>query len=149
MRKMVHYKTTGYMRQASWGGGSSVRKAFLIFLLIACLAATVWAGYLLFTNRTDPVVGTIIFGANIGVLIWNISVLRKWRVGARTIVAIAMVITFLGATTGAFAGVKPFSDAKDKLTGYFPASSSEPSRTVWVENITVGPRMPSLSFPSI
>jgi len=107
-------------------GGFTARKAFLIFLLIACLAAAVWAGYLLFTNRTDPVIGTIIFVADIGVLIWNISVLRKWSVGTGTIVAIAVVIALLGGTIGAFAGIKPFSTVKNGLVTGCPLAPSQP-----------------------
>jgi ribosomal protein L37AE/L43A len=108
-------------------GGFTAWKAFLIFLLIACLAAAVWAGYLLFANRTDPVIGTIIFVADIGVLIWNISVLRKWGVRARTIVAIAVVIALLPATTGAFADIKPFSTARNELVTWFQKAPSQPS----------------------
>ncbi|MCD6453321.1 MAG: hypothetical protein J7K77_03440, partial [Dehalococcoidales bacterium] len=103
------------------------RKSFLIFLLVACLGALIYAGYLLFTHKTDPVIGTIILAADIGVLIWNISVLRKWKVGARTIVAIAVVIAVLGATTGAFAGIQPFSTAKNELVTWFQKAPSQPS----------------------
>jgi len=108
-------------------GGFTARKAFLIFLLIACLAAAVWAGYLLFTNRTDPVIGTIILVADIGVLIWNISVLRKWRVGTGTIVSIAVITALLGGTIGAFAGIKPFSTVKNGLVAGCQRAPSQPS----------------------
>lgn len=105
----------------------SRRKSFLIFLLIACLVTLIYTGYLLFTHRTDPIIGTIILVADIGVLIWNISVLRKWKVGARTIVAIAVVIAVLGATTGAFADIKPFSTAKSEVVTWFQKAPSQPS----------------------
>jgi ribosomal protein L37AE/L43A len=108
-------------------GGFTARRAFLIFLLIACILAAVYTSYLLFTHRTDPVIGTIIFVADIGVLIWNISVLRKWRVGTRTVVAIAVIIAVLGATTGAFAGIKPFSTAKNEIVTWFQKTPSQPS----------------------
>jgi len=106
-------------------GGFTARKAFLIFLLIACVAAAVWAGYLLFTNRTAPVIGTIIFVVDIGVLIWNISVLRKWRVRTGTVVAIAVIIAVLAATTAAFAGVEPFSSAKANVVAWFQKAGTE------------------------
>jgi len=43
-------------------------------------------------------------------------------VKAGTIVSILVVITLLGATVCAFSGVEPFSNAKDKVVGYIPAS---------------------------
>lgn len=111
----VGYYRGEYRGRRIKGGGFTARKAFLIFLLVACLVAAIYTGYLLFTNRTDLVIGTIIFGVGIGVLIWNISVLRKLRVGTRTVVAIAVAIALLGATTGAFAGVEPLASYKDAI----------------------------------
>jgi hypothetical protein len=102
------------------------RKGFLIFLLVACLVATIYTGYLLFTHRTEPIIGAIIFAVDIGVLIWNISVLRKWRVGTRSIVAIAVIIALLGGTIGAFSGIKPFSTVKSEVVTWFQKAPSQP-----------------------
>jgi len=99
-----------------------VKKTFLVLLLVACLAAVAWTGYLLFTDRIEPVVGIIVLIVNIGVLIWNISVLRSYRVGVGAIVSIFLIIALIGATIGAFAGVAPFSEIKDKIADYFGGS---------------------------
>ena len=107
------------------GSGFSMKKTFLVLLVIACLAATMYTGYLLFTRQTNPTVGTIILLANIGVLIWNISVLRKYRVGVGTIISILVVIALLGATISAFAGVEPFSDAKAEVVAWFQKAGSQ------------------------
>lgn len=95
------------------------RKSFLVLLVIACLVAAGWTGYLLFTNQTDPIVGTIILVADVGVLIWNISALKKYRVGAGTVVSILLIVALLGGTASAFASVEPFTDAKDKVVEFF------------------------------
>jgi len=111
------------------GSGLTAKKAFLIFLIIACSTAAIYTGYLLFTHRIDRIVGIIILAVNIGVLIWNISLLRKWRVRARTVVAIAIVIALLFSATGAFAGVEPLASYKDniaaKVGSILPQTASE------------------------
>jgi hypothetical protein len=119
------------------------RKGFLIFLLVACLVATIYTGYLLFTHRTEPIIGIIIFSGDIGVLIWNISVLRKWRVGTRSIVAIAVIIALLGTTIGAFGGIKPFSTAKSEVVAWFQKSPSQPPEQQLPSLYTPMPSPPS------
>jgi len=100
-------------------------KIFLILLIVACVVATIYTGYLLLTHRTNWSVGAIVLAADIGVLIWNISVLRKYRVGAGTVISILVVITLLGAIVSAFAGVEPFSDAKAEVVGWFQKVGSQ------------------------
>jgi hypothetical protein len=109
------------------GGRPSSSKVFLTFLVIACIAATVYTGYLLFSDQTNWIVGAIVFAADVGVLIWNISALRKWRVGIGTALSILLVIAFLGATACALGGVEPFSSARDKVTSWFQSGTSEPT----------------------
>ena len=100
-------------------------KIFLILLIVACVVATIYTGYLLFTHRTNWGVGAIVLAADIGVLIWNISAFRKWRVGAGTIISILVVIAFLGATACALGGVQPFSAAKNNIVSWFENASSQ------------------------
>lgn len=100
-------------------------KIFLILLIVACVVATIYTGYLLFTHRTNWGVGAIVLAADIGVLIWNISVLRKYRVGTGTVISILVVIALLGATVSAFAGVEPFSDAKAEVVAWFQEVGSQ------------------------
>ncbi|MFH1381492.1 MAG: CAP domain-containing protein [Chloroflexota bacterium] len=94
----------------------SMAKLFLDLLIIVCLGIAVWSGYILFTHQINPIAGTIIFLADIGVLIWNISVLRnsKYRhlkpgfaLVFWSVVAITLVATF--------GGVQPLSTHKDML----------------------------------
>ena len=68
-----------------------MKRAFLIVLVIVCLAVAAWTAYLLFTNQTDPIVGWVIFAVDIGVLFWNISVLRAYRIRAGSVVAVFLV----------------------------------------------------------
>ncbi|MBA7601589.1 hypothetical protein ES703_08665 [subsurface metagenome] len=100
-------------------GGFSAKKTFLVLLLVACLAAAAWTGYLLFTDRIEPIVGIIVLVVNIGVLIWNISVLRKYMVGVGTVIALFLIIALIGATIGAFAGVEPLAGYKDNIINKF------------------------------
>ena len=62
-----------------------MKKAFLVLLVIVCLSVAGWNAYLLFTNQTDRLIGWIILAVSIGVLFWNISVLRAYRIGAGSV----------------------------------------------------------------
>ena len=101
--------------------GTQMKKAFLILLVIVCLAVVVWTAYLLFTEQTDPIVGGIILAVNIGVLFWNISVLRAHGTGAGSVVALFLVIAGIAVVVSIFAGVGPLAGignwAKDGLPG--------------------------------
>lgn len=100
-----------------------MRKTFLVLLVVVCLAVAGWNGYLLFTNQTDPLIGWIILAVSIGVLVWNISLLRAYRVRAGTVIAVFLVVALLAMTVSAFAGIEPFAEIKDsivlKVSGIF------------------------------
>jgi len=96
-----------------------MKKAFLVLLVVVCLAVAVWSAYLLFTNQTDPLTGWIILAVDIGVLIWNTSVLRAYRIRAGTVVAVFLVVALMAVTVGAFAGIEPFAKFKDKVIDSF------------------------------
>ncbi len=96
----------------------SIAKLLLSLLIIVCLTVAVWSGYVLFTDKTSPVWGTVIFLVNIGVLIWNISVLRsrrwRWKNPRFKWVFMSILVVFLVC---AFAGIQPLSAAKDNALG--------------------------------
>lgn len=100
-------------------GSFSMRKFFLALLVVACLVAAAYTGYLLTTGQTDPIVGAIILAVDIGVLVWNISVFRSYRVRFGSILAIFMVTALVASSICAFAGIAPFSDAKERITEFF------------------------------
>ncbi len=87
----------------------------MILLVIVCAGIAAWNAYLLFTDQTDPLTGWIIFAVSVGVLLWNTSVLRAYRVGVGRIVAVTLVVILLGGTIGAFAGVEPLAGIKNTL----------------------------------
>ena len=62
---------------------------------------------------------------NVGALLWNISVLRKYRVGYGTVISIFLLIALVGATISAFAGVEPLSSVKDEIVDFFRGSDIE------------------------
>ena len=91
-----------------------MKKAFLVVLLIACLAIAGWNGYLLFTGQIDPLVGWILLAVSIGVVLWNTSVLRRaFRIRAGTVFAVLVVTTLAAGTVAAFQGIEPFAGIKD------------------------------------
>ena len=106
-----------------------MKKTFLILLVIVCLAVAAWNAYLLFTNQTEPLTGWIILAVSIGVLVWNISVLRAYRVRARTVIAIFVIIALIGMAVGAFAGIEPLATYAAKVRGWFSITSNNPSGT--------------------
>lgn len=96
-------------------GRFTAKKLFLVLLVIVCLVAAAYTGYLLYTDQTNPIVGGVILLVDIGVLIWNISVLRRYRVGFGSICAVFLVTALIASTVGAFAGVAPLAHAKDRV----------------------------------
>lgn len=121
-----------------------MKKAFLIFLLIACLVFIGWAGFLLYNDKVTTLEGAIIIAAGTAILLWNMAVLRKRRLGAGTIVSIFLVIALLGASVSAFAGVEPFSKAKDEVAGFF--NKLNVTRIATVERIWVGHSVSATGF---
>jgi hypothetical protein len=97
-----------------------MKKAVLVLLVVVCLAVAGWNGYLLFTNQTDPLIGWVILAVSIGVLVWNISVLRAYRVRAGTVVAVFLVVALIAMTVSAFAGIEPFAGLKNKVIDSLP-----------------------------
>src|SRR4030042_6100837 len=92
-----------------------MKKAFLILLVIVCVAVVVWTAHLLFTNQTEPITGGIILAVDIGVLVWNISVVRAYRIRAGTVIVVFLVVALIAMTVGAFAGIEPFAGIKDSV----------------------------------
>lgn len=96
----------------------SLRKFFLVLFTLACLVAAVWAGYLLFTHQIEQVAGIIILLADIGVLIWNVSVLRSYRWRGPSfgkMLAVFLVSALVVCSVCAFAGIQPLASYKDDL----------------------------------
>lgn len=97
-----------------------MKRAFLIVLVMVCLAVVVWTAYLLFTHQTDSVLGGIILAVYIGVLFWNISVLRAYRIGTGSLVALFLVIAVIAAVVSGFAGIGPLADIRSGLADGLP-----------------------------
>jgi hypothetical protein len=110
----------------------SMKKGFLILLVVVCLGVAAWNAYLLFTNQTEPLTGWIILAVSIGVLVWNISVLRAYRVRAGTVISIFVIIALIGMAAGAFAGIEPLASYAERVTVWFSSispASNNPSGT--------------------
>lgn len=114
----VGYYKGEHRRRRKIGIKFSIRKSFLILLVIACLAIVGWASYLLHTGKITPLVGGIILAVGIMVLLWNISTLKRYRAGTWAIVSILLLVALVGATVSAFAGVEPFEGYKDNIVDY-------------------------------
>jgi len=135
-----------------------MKKAFLILLVIVCLAVAGWNAYLLFTNQTDPLIGWIILAVSIGVLFWNISVLRAYRIGAGSVVAVFVIIALMAMTVSAFAGIEPFAGIKDSVVSrigdIFESGEDAAARRVVRATIDAfnkgrGDRLADLTVPSV
>lgn len=102
----------------------SVAKFLLCLVVIVGLGVIARTGYLLFTHQTAAVMGTIIFLAEVGFLIWIISLLRspryRWRRPSFKLVFWSLLaITFVCA----FAGIEPLASYKDTILEYFKGVS--------------------------
>lgn len=98
--------------------GFSIRKLFLNILVLVCLIVPIWVAYQMFGSHTLPLVyGGIILVVDIGVLIWNISVLRHYSHESPgfwlTIFIIAACLTILS-----FVGVQPLEDYRESTINW-------------------------------
>ncbi len=93
----------------------STRRLLLVLLVIACIALAIWTGYqLFFLHKLAPLIGSIIFIVDIGVLIFDICILRNKYYSTRSpnffIVFISVLAIFLILS---FAGVQPLYSYKN------------------------------------
>ena len=87
----------------------------MVLLVIFCLAVAIWNAYLLFTDQTDALAGWIMLAVSLGVLLWNISAARAYRIPTRTVVAGIVIVALLAMTVSAYAGIEPFVEVKATL----------------------------------
>jgi len=130
----------------------SIAKLFLCLLVIADLGVIARTGCLLFTHQTVAVTGTIIFLAEVGFLIWIISVLRssrfRWKKPSFKLVFWSLLIV---AVVCAFAGIDPMSAAKDRAINFIGQSwetittPSESPASVPVKPVPESVKPPSTS----
>lgn len=110
----------------------SARKLFLDLLVIVCLGVAGWIGYQLFIlHQLNPIIGSIVFIVDIGVLVWSISVLRSRQYSWRAPSFKAVFFSILGILLVlSFAGVQPMAEYKDRVISLFENSSESPEPEV-------------------
>jgi len=94
---------------------ASVKQAFLILLVVVCLGVAFWNAYLLFTDQISSTVGWIILAASIAVLLWNISVLKSYRIRITSVVGILVVVLLIGGTVAAYVDIEPFAGLRSTI----------------------------------
>jgi ribosomal protein L37AE/L43A len=114
----VGFYKSEYKMKKKENTGLAVIKTFLILLAFACLGFVGWTGYLLYKSEISSLEGIILLVVAIGVLIWNISAIKKYRVVAKTLILLFLVVVLLGSIVTAFAGVEPLSNMKSKVVDY-------------------------------
>ena len=119
-----------------------IAKLLLCLSVIAGISIIIWNGYMLFTGQMSPVIGTIVFLAEIAFFIWIIIVLRssrfRWRKPSFKLVFWPLVAIILVC---AFAGIEPMSSVKDKFTTWVgetweTITTSSESNTLAPEDVT-------------
>lgn len=97
----------------------SIAKLSLCLLVIAGIGVIAWTGYQLFMHQIAPVIGTIVSLAEIGLLIWIMSVLRtsrfRWRKPSFKLVFWSLIVI---ALVCAFVGIEPMSSTKDRVVSF-------------------------------
>lgn len=89
-------------------------KFFIRILVLACLLIVVWTGYVFFHNEATVINGVILV-VDIGVLIWNFSVMRKMHIGFGSVVLTGAIIAAIALPAMAFANIEPAKSWKDSL----------------------------------
>ncbi|TSA58198.1 hypothetical protein D4R42_00170 [bacterium] len=107
-------------RHKSYTSRFSWLKLLLALALPACLVAAAWTGYVLFyTHQTDPVLGALVFVAEVGLSIWMMYLLRSPRYRRGTPSFKLVLFSLMGITlVCAFAGIEPLALYKDTALDY-------------------------------
>ncbi len=132
-------------RRINWG--VSILKLFLSLLVIFGFVDIIYRSYILFTHQISPVMGTVMFLAEVGFWIWLITVLRrpKYRYSKPSfkLIFVSLLGIILVCT---FAGIEPLSTYKDsalnKITTSLISNKSTPNNTSDV----VAPTNPSATY---
>lgn len=96
----------------------SLRKLLLNILVLVCIAVPIWTAYQMFGSHSLSLTyGGIILAVDIGVLIWNITVLRHYRYSAPNFWLTTLVIVGCLVILS-FAGVQPFEGYKDSAVDW-------------------------------
>lgn len=99
-------------------GRFSVRKLFLNLLILVCIAVPIWMAFQIFVSHTIPLAyGGIILAVDIGVLIWNISVLRHYSHETPSFWLMTLVIVGCLVILS-FVGVQPLTDYRESATDW-------------------------------
>jgi ribosomal protein L37AE/L43A len=96
-----------------------VIKTLLVLLMFSSIAFICWATYLLYNGKTNEIQGDILLVVAVGILIWNIYILRKRRVAMINLVLLFLVVVLVGCVCSAFAGVEPFSTILNNMIQFF------------------------------
>jgi hypothetical protein len=99
--------------------GTKAAKGFFLFVLIlVCVAVVLYTGYLLYEHKINPPTGGAILLISISALIWNVSLLRKYRVGFGSLFASFVFVALICSTVCAFADIEPFAEAKQRVVEF-------------------------------
>lgn len=103
-----------------------IYRAILNLSILSLLGLLIWSGALLFTQHfmQSPLIGALVFLAELAVFIWLCRVVSKdsWRQPSMKLTVFSLICLFL---IFAFAGVQPFSAAKDKIVTWFEGVDSQ------------------------
>jgi uncharacterized membrane protein YjgN (DUF898 family) len=92
-------------------------KLFIALALCICLGILVWTGSMLFLkHQISPILGAVVFLAQIALFVWLIYLLRssryRWRTPSFIVVFFSLLLIIV---VTAFAGVQPLSTYKDNI----------------------------------
>ena len=99
-------------------GGLPMRKFLLFILLLASLATIPYGGYLLYEHRIGLITGGVLLLADVAVLIWLASLLRRYRVPFGSFIAVLILTGLVCSAACAYGDVEPFAKVKDRITGF-------------------------------
>lgn len=91
----------------------SLHKLFLNILVLVCIVVPCWIAYEIFVSKSLSLASSgAILAVDIGVLIWNISVLRHYKHQSPSFFLTTFAILFICIVL-AFLGVEPLASMKD------------------------------------
>lgn len=113
----------GHVEGSHGGDSPRFRKTLLFLLVTTCSAAVPYTGYLLWQHRIGPIAGGAVLLIEVGVVIFIVSLLRKYRVGLRGLLCALVLSALVCSALSAFGGLGPFAGAKDKISAFFQGTS--------------------------
>lgn len=138
-RKPLRFKN--FFKKLKWRR-FSLWDIFLIILIAVGVAVIIYTANRILDHKVNTILGTVMIVVSSIILLWDVFVIasRQKRVKPKRVILTLLAFALIVSVTLTFAGIAPFSTAKDKIMSFFSAneqSTQEQNVTFTLESYVV------------